>query len=284
MRSSAIRAVIAVLFSVGLSMGIAPAQAAAPGSGLNDWTCVPSAAHPEPLVLLHGLGANGDLNFEVMGRYLESRGYCAYSLTYGVTTLGPSVGGLGSMPDSAAEVRAFVDRVLAATGADQVSIVAHSAGSTVATYYMKFLGGDRKVERFVGFGTNIKGTELDGLVTLMNLLGIEPVLDAIGCPACVEFSPRSDFMAELNEGGATVPGPTYTSIVTKYDEVVTPYTNGLFDAAPNAKNIVLQKRCPLDFSGHLALAVDPNVLKLVANELDPENARSFLCTPMPWAG
>jgi hypothetical protein len=91
-------------------------------------------------------------------------------------------------------------------------------------------------------------------------------------------------MAKLNEGGATVPGPTYTSIVTRYDEVVTPYTNGLFDAAPNATNIVLQKRCPFDFSGHLGLAADPNVFRLITNALDPANARSFLCTPMPWVG
>lgn len=263
---------------------LTPSSAAASSSGLNDWTCTPTAAHPEPLVLLHGLGANKDINFASMGKFLVSKGYCAYSVTFGVTSYGPSVGGLGSMPASAAEISAFVEQVRTATGAKQVNIVAHSAGTTVATHYMKFLGGDRIVKRFVGFGTNIKGTELDSLVTLMDLLGLGPVIESGGCPACTEFSPRSQFMADLNDGGATKPGPVYASIVTKFDEVVTPYSNGLFDPAANVKNIVLQNICRLDLSGHIGLATDPNVFKLIANELDPANAQAVRCLPMPWTG
>jgi hypothetical protein len=98
---------------------------------------------------------------------IAAQGYCVFSLTYGTGVLGPGVGGLASMRDSAAQLGRFVDRVRGATGAAQVDIVGHSEGSTMPAYYLKFLGGAAKVAHFVGFGANYRGTTLGGLDALL---------------------------------------------------------------------------------------------------------------------
>jgi len=271
---------IPLLAAFGLLAGTATATAA-PSSGVNDYSCAPSAQHPEPIVLVHGLGANGPLNFATLAPTLAAHGYCVFYLTYGTGILGPTVGGLRPMEDSAAQLGAFVDEVLAATGAAKTDIVGHSEGSTVPAYYLKFLGGAAKVAHFVGFGANYAGTSLNGLATLANLLHLGPALTGVGCAACTEYLPGSAFLAKLNAGGVAVPGPTYTNIVSKYDTVVTPYTSGVF-TAPNATNVVLQDHCAQDFTGHLGQAIDPNVASFVLNALDPTSA--VHCQPFFDAG
>lgn len=281
MQSLARRTLVAlaslVLTGGGALLGATPATAAS--SGINDWSCQPSSAHPEPVVLVHGMGANKDLNFFTLGPQIRDAGYCVYSLTYGTTTYGSGTGGLASMRTSAKELGAFVDKVRGATGAAKVDLVGHSEGSTVPAYYLKFEGGSTKVDNVIGFGSNYKGTTLSGLGTLGELIGFRPVLDGVGCPACAEYLPSSEFMADLNSGGTpVVPGPTYLSIISRYDTVVTPYTSGRISAA-NARTIVIQDVCPWDFTGHIGQAVDPNVSQLVLRELDPAHAKPFVCIP-----
>lgn len=259
-------------------------SAAAATSGVNDWTCTPSADRPRPVVLWHGLGSNKDVNMGLLAQTLASDGYCVFSKTYGVTYYGPFTGGLASMRTSAAELGAFIDRVRTSTGVAEVDLVGHSEGTTVPAYYLKFLGGAAEVQRFVGFGSNFKGTSLNGLQTLADLTGFRPVLEAGGCVACNEFAPASSFMTDLNAGGVTVPGVEYTSIVSRYDTVVTPYTSGILAPADNVTNIVLQDVCAFDFSGHVGLAVDPNVSTIVRNQLDPAHATPVNCVPMPFFG
>ena len=75
-------------------------------------------------------------------------------------------------------------------------------------------------------------------------------------------------MTKMNEGatGPRVPGVTYTMIMTMFDELVVPYTSGYMDGA---NNIVMQDQCPADPSEHVAMAVNPNVLRDILNALDP---------------
>jgi len=74
------------------------------------------------------------------------------------------------------------------------------------------------------------------------------------CGSCPEFARGSDFLRKLNEGGAAVPGVSYTMLMTRYDELVWPYTSGHLDGATN---IVVQDQCRTDFSEHAELAFDP---------------------------
>src|SRR3954470_446471 len=98
------------------------AGATRPGSpppGANDWACRPSAAHPRPVVLVHGLFANMTDNWQTMSPLLANNGYCVFALTYGVTPgatfPADQIGGQIPMEQSAAQLATFVDEVLRAT-------------------------------------------------------------------------------------------------------------------------------------------------------------------------
>lgn len=197
-------------------------------------------AHPRPVVLVHGLLGNRSTNWQTFGPVLKNNGYCVFALTYGVqvdVTPLSLVGGLDDMRISAGELSDFVDEVLAATGASQVGIASAFRGTDIAS-----LG--------------------DPLVPLLPD-GVVP----IGCTSCLQFAPDSQFMTELHEGGMLQGGVHYTSIVTKYDELVIPYTNGVMDGVDN---IVLQDVCPQDLDPANAEPVTcARVLPLVGELIGP---------------
>ncbi|GLW73977.1 lipase [Kitasatospora phosalacinea] len=254
-----------------------------PGSspdGANDWSCRPSAAHPDPVVLVHGTLENQNDNWGGAAPLLANQGYCVYSFNYGGPSAGSPVQGTGPIADGARTLAAFVDRVLAATGAAKADLVGHSQGGMLPRYYLKHLGGAAKVGRLVALAPSNYGTTLDGITELGRQLRIlEPANDLLGgpCPACVEQEIGSPFLTELNAGGATVPGVEYTVIATRYDEVVTPYTNSFLPAGPHVTNILVQDQCPLDATDHLEIGYDPVALTDVLNALDPAHPRAVPC-------
>ncbi|KAG0290285.1 hypothetical protein BGZ98_003524, partial [Dissophora globulifera] len=113
--------------------------------GLNDWNCKPSASHPLPLILVHGLLANSWDNWLYMGPRFAAAGHCTYSFTYGSLPGIPLFAGLDKIENSAAEMATFVDQVLAATKATKANIVGHSQGTLMPRYYLKYLGGAAKI-------------------------------------------------------------------------------------------------------------------------------------------
>jgi triacylglycerol esterase/lipase EstA (alpha/beta hydrolase family) len=254
-----------------------------PPAGANDWSCRPSAAHPNPVVLVHGTVENMTYNWYTLSPLLVNAGYCVFALNYGqqpgTAHLGlpgsSTPGGTKPVAESAPELAAFVDRVLGATGAAEVDIVGHSQGGMMPRYYTKFLGGAAKVDKLVGLAPSNHGTTFNGL---NNLPGV-PELTAAGLGQSVmDQQPDSEFLRNLNAGGDTVPGVTYTVIVTRYDEIVTPPSSSYLDG-PAVTNIEIQERCPLDTSEHLAISFDANALRHVLNALDPAHAVTPTCTP-----
>ena len=79
--------------------------ASPPGS--NDFTCKPTAAHPRPVVLVHGLGATMGENWATLAPLLANEGYCVFALTYGTAPGEQVVGGLAPMEQSSAELRSI---------------------------------------------------------------------------------------------------------------------------------------------------------------------------------
>lgn len=262
-----------------------PADFSPPGS--NDWGCKPSERHPNPVVLVHGLGANQWENWQTIAPLLANEGYCVYSLTYGRNPLAPpgldQIGGLKRMEDSARELSHFVDKVREATEADKVDIVGHSEGSLMPNYYVKFLGGARYVDHYVGLTPLWDGTKLLGLHLLYQAgkpFGLSAAASATLaplCDSCTQFLHGSDFIKKMNSGGGpAVDGVKYTMIMTRYDELVIPYTSGIMHNG-DAKNTVLQEGCPNDVAEHAGVAYDPVTAQHVLNALDPEHSRAVDC-------
>jgi pimeloyl-ACP methyl ester carboxylesterase len=259
---------ITLMFGAGSAFG---------AGGNNDPSCVPSAAHPDPVVLLHGLGATyyEDLNF--LQSQLASDGYCTFSLTYGSPSGFPYVGGLAPIATSAVQIAQFIDQVRTETGAAKVDLVGHSEGAFQSLYLTKTQGISADIGRVVAIAPPTHGTTFAGLYNLAYIFGsaeralVGEALDTFGCSACNDLGTGGSAVATLDDGPIAQPGVTYTIIASKSDELVTP-TSTAFVEEPGVTNEYIQQFCPLDPVGHIGEAYDTNVWQLVENALDPATA------------
>ncbi|KAG0378925.1 hypothetical protein BGX24_002364 [Mortierella sp. AD032] len=250
-------------------------------AGFNNWNCKPSKLHPRALVLVHGLSANAIDNWFYMAPRFVAKGYCVFALSYGQLHEIPIIYGLDKMENSAQQLSDYVDRVLKATNTTQVDLFGHSQGSIMPRYYLKNLGGAAKVNKFAAIGSIQYGTDILGLVNLLDPLGLYDPVKAIfdtACLSCFQFLRNSTYLNDLNAGGDTVPGVKYLMIVSKLEETVTPYTSGfLRDNNPNVRNQVLQDLCALDISEHALQAVDPIAFNAVHAFLTPSASQTVNC-------
>jgi triacylglycerol lipase len=269
-----------------LPAAIAGGMPNADAPGTNDWTCRASASHPRPVVLVHGTLGNRSTNWQTYGPLLKNNGYCVFALTYGATLPVPfpgAFGGLGDIAASAQQLADFVTRVLDATGADKVDIVGHSQGTLMPDYYAKFLGGASKIGSYVSLAPLWHGTSSTGPSPASGAAfapGVNP-LDLVG-PSLGQMGSDSAFIATMRAGGVAVPGIHYVNIMTRYDELVRPYTSG---SEPGMTNIVLQDHCPQDYTEHFEIAADRNASIFVLNALDPAHPRPLVCSlVLPFVG
>jgi len=251
--------------------------------GTNDFRCKPTAAHPRPVVLVHGTLGNKSTNWQTYGPLLKNNGYCVFAPTYGSTIPIPfpgAFGGLGSMVDSAKYLKAFVGQVLKSTGASKVDLIGHSQGTLMPNYWLKFLGGGSKVGTYISLAPLWHGTTIASPPSQMAAAFPNP-FDAIA-PAFMQMGSGSAFITKMRTGGVAVPGVKYVNIMTKYDELVQPYTSG---SEPGMKNIVIQDRCPQDYAEHFQIAADKNASVLALNALDPAHPRKLTCSlVLPFVG
>lgn len=253
-------------------------------AGANDWSCVPSAQHPRPVILVPSTGSLMVVNWATLSPLLKNEGYCVFSLNYGLYTspLGRTAYGGQPVESSAAELAAFVEKVRTATGAGQVDLVGHSQGGILAEYYVKFLGGAANVHTIVGLASPTKGGTLNGLLQAAeNLRRVSPLVgDALWnlvegeAPSMLQLRVGSPLIAKLNSVPEP-PGVAYTKIASRYDPIATPYENVFIDGQ---NNVLVQWRCRLDFADHSALAFDRIALREVRNALDPATAGRIGCT------
>jgi triacylglycerol lipase len=221
-----------------------------PATAIDSAACRPPVQHPYPVVLVHGTFAT--TSWRLIGPALARRGYCVYTFDYGDY-------GTGEIARSAHQLARFVNRLLARTGAQRVSIVGHSEGGMMPRYYIRFLGGAAKVADLVALSPSNHGTT--------NPLVLEGA--ALGCTACAEQEAYySSFLKGLNRGDMTPSPVDYTVIQTKFDDVVTPYTSA-FLQGPSSRvtNVMLQRRCPDDSIDHLSIPLDRIALQWVENAL-----------------
>ena len=265
-------------------------NAAIPGA--DDWTCRPSAEHPEPVVLVTSTFLSDGVNWTSLGPYLHNQGYCVYTFNYGRTPyVAPGLNGLGPIAASARETADFVDKVLASTGAAKIDMVGHSQGGIVARYFINNLGGAAVVDRTVLLSSpytmgNLAGVDLTRLVeSLVPAVVFQAIENSGVVPAGLVQLTDPTFWHELDgTGNGLAPDVTYTEITSHTDEV------GLLGGMPapagatNASTEYLQSYCPTDLSTHFEQPYSPTAVALIGNALDPAHAVTPPCTIVPITG
>src|SRR3954467_5264063 len=153
------RSVIATTLTL-LALFPASAPAATPSPPGANVACTPTAAHPYPVVLVHGTFGNRFDSWQLFSPALKAAGYCVYALDYGSYNGSGLLGiyGVGPIERSAQQLADFVRQVRAVTGAAKVDIVGHSQGGMMPRYFIKFLGGDSVVDDLVGLAPSNHGT------------------------------------------------------------------------------------------------------------------------------
>ena len=258
--------------------------------GTNDFTCTPRKG-THPVVLIPGTTEDAFTTWSYYGPRMQAAGLCVYTFNYNPMThpLVEAVSTTGNIYSTAAFMAHFVDKVLKSTGADKVDLVGHSqGGGPLPRAYIKYYGGDKKVNHLIGIVPSNKGTSILGMERFLNKSG-RPANTIVGTVAKflnMESVPQqlqgSTFLKDLNAGGMTAPGVKYTVIATRFDNRVFPWTNALIPE-PGAKNIVIQDVCPLDHSAHTNITYDPMTYQVVANALEPQRATRVRCTIRPFS-
>jgi triacylglycerol lipase len=199
---------------------------------------------PVPVVLLHGYGGSTS-DFRVLAPKLIAAGFEVVPVPLPERNTG----------DLHASARA-VDDAVRRLGADQVSVVGFSAGGVVARLWLRELGGVRLARHVVLLGSPNHGA---------GIAEEARTLDPGRClVACEQLVPSSPLLATLNRGDETPDGPTWTTVWSQADEVVTPPASARLDGAVNVR---VQDVCADARLSHGDLARDPLALGLVVRAL-----------------
>jgi triacylglycerol lipase len=163
--------------------------------------------HPRPVLLLHGFFTTRR-TFDILEARLRRDGYGVFTLNLGGLRRAYNTRGIDDLADY---VRAKVERIYARHPTmGPLTIIGHSKGGLVATYYVKKLGGWRHTRGVVLLGCPFHGTP-------MAWLGL-PV--ALLAPSLPQLLPGSRFLRRLHEG-RWPPQVRLTSIWSRKDQLAT---------------------------------------------------------------
>ncbi|WP_377321251.1 esterase/lipase family protein [Pimelobacter simplex] len=223
--------------------------------GVNDWGCRPTAARPVPVVLVHGTFGDRRHLLERLSKAILATGSCLFSLDYGNR-------GTDDVVRAAGQLKTFVDRVRAATGAAKVSLVGHSQGGMMPRYYIKNLGGAAHVDDLVGIAPSNHGTRL-----IPSANPVAALVPGLICVSCNQQAWGSAFLRELNAGDETPGDVSYTQITSRYDEVVVPHTSGYLAPGPRTTNVTIQDKCRFTIAEHVLIPMDNAAIGMTLDAL-----------------
>jgi pimeloyl-ACP methyl ester carboxylesterase len=210
--------------------------------------------HPRPVLLVHGWFSYRR-TFDVLERRLRRDGYGVFSLDLG----GARASFLGRGVDDLADLlRAKIERIYARyPGLGPLTIVGHSGGGLVATYYVKKLGGWRRTRAVVTLGTPHRGTPRAWLGLPFALLA----------RSLVQMIPGSPLLARLHDG----PWPAQVRLVSIWSrgDAVSPYPSCMLDThgLPHLANVEVM-------GDHRAFLVRKRIYEVVLRELRASEAEA----------
>jgi triacylglycerol esterase/lipase EstA (alpha/beta hydrolase family) len=142
---------------------------------------------PRPVLLIYGfLGTRR--SFEVIERRLRRDGYCVFSINLGGMFDSFNTRGID---ESAEKVRDKVERLYARYDMGPLAIIGHSKGGLIGRYYVKRLGGDKRVQTLITLGTPHNGSSTAYLgVAFMGAIA----------PSVWQMTPMSPFIRRLKIG------------------------------------------------------------------------------------
>jgi triacylglycerol esterase/lipase EstA (alpha/beta hydrolase family) len=253
-----------------------------PPPGANDPSITITPEHPLPIILVNGTTATQGTNWGVGAPVLANAGYKVYTFNYGNISQDPNypIQATDDIRQSGLELAAEVDRVLAETGAPKVILIGYSQGGGILpAYYINNLGGADKVSQLIGIAPSNHGTDASGLIGLLDVPILGPLAGAIANAfgqGLLQQAMGSELQQEVYGNGDTRPGVLYTTITSRNDEVVTPYTQQALDG-PGVTNIVAQDLYPGLPVGHLGTVLSPQVWSIVLDAL----ASNPAANPLP---
>lgn len=186
------------------------------------WQAKPTLDRPYPTILVHGTISSKNVWQNLVLRLREDN-FVVFAPDYGVH-------GTQDVPTSAADVGAYIEQVLNATGAEQVDIVGHSQGGLLARYWINELGGEDYVHHLVSLGSPHHGTTLPGmlggmfsneLTQRMAAAAVRRVFGAAGMQQVI----GSSLLETLAASPDVRPHIRYTNLATRNDTTVVPHTH-----------------------------------------------------------
>lgn len=203
-----------------------------------------------PVLLLYGFGATRR-TFAVLEERLRRDGFLVFSL---------NLSGLFAtfntrcIEELARLVDEKVERLCHRYHLKKISIIGHSKGGLIGRYYVKRLGGERRVKTLITLGTPHNGNPLAylGLITPLVFLS----------KSIRQIVPMSPFIQELKEGPFP-PSVRMISIYSRSDRIC-PYKSAMLDIPAGVKRL---KNIEIPGLGHADFVMKKKAYKVIKQEL-----------------
>lgn len=171
--------------------------------------------HARPVLLVHGILGQRHLYWNLFKKRLEDDKFRVHEVLLPYYLL-------GDIRIAANILKEKVEATCRGDRAEKVDLVCHSAGGLAARYYLKFLGGGKRVAHVVTLGTPHAGTYFSY---------------ALGLPfagVARQTRPGSQFLKEISGPRAVPRGVRVTSFWSATDTVVLPAQSAVL---PGARNV-----------------------------------------------
>jgi triacylglycerol esterase/lipase EstA (alpha/beta hydrolase family) len=181
---------------------------------------------PRPVLLLYGFMSTRRV-FEVLEHRLRRDQFCVWSMNLGGLMQSFNTRGID---DLAEQVRDKVERLYERFPTmGPMSIIGHSKGGLIGTYYVKRLGGEQRVKNLITLASPHNGSS-------SAYFGI--VSHGLVSRSIWQMTPMSPFIRRLKSGAF----PRQTSLVSMYSKAdgVNPFPSCILENefdAPNLRNI-----------------------------------------------